>query len=350
MRIGKALVQAGLLAALPYTLAGAQAPAAQPTPPSVSVGGVLYAQFQYALRSDSLGDHANNFDLTRVYFTGTARLAKGVGARMTLESFRPTSSSGIEVRVKYGFAQLTPEGSALSFKVGQIQTPWVDYDEGMWDYRSQGSIAMDRAGYLSSADLGLSVDGSWNRDMVTMSAGVYDGETYRVAPGDHHKDAAARLTVRLAPSDDAGRFGGLRLTGFGLYGEPNRGGTRQRWLGQLSYRSNRLMLAGAYAATRDRVDSTATATTLKGSVASIYGWVRFGPAPLAILARVDLVDPNTAIDRNGQTRYIGGVSYRVSPNLRLIADIDHLSYRAGAPNAALDAARSQALFQVDLVF
>jgi hypothetical protein len=30
--------------------------------------------------------------------------------------------------------------------------------------------------------------------------------------------------------------------------------------------------------------------------------------------------------------------------------VDHLSYQGGAPTSALDASRSQALFQVDFVF
>lgn len=327
-----------------------QAPSSPSTAPSITVGGTFYGQFQYALRSDSAGNRANNFDVTRVYLTATARLAKGVGGRLTMESFRPTSSSGIETRVKYAYAQWTPERSALTFKLGQLQTPFVEFDERLWDYRSQGSIALDRNGYLSSTDLGLTAEGGWREDAVNFSAGLFNGETYRTAPGDRHKDAAGRVSVRLLRSDDMSPVGGLRLTGFGLYGEPNGGGTRQRWLGQLSYRSTRALIAGQYTLTRDRSDTAATPTTTKGSVGSLYGWVRFGPAPFAVLGRVDFVDPNTSVDDNGQIRYIAGVSYRISQNLRLLADIDHLSYRGGAPSAALDAARSQALFQVDFVF
>lgn len=342
------LAVAGML--LSVGPAAAQTPAAgPPSTPSVTIGGVFYGQYQYFLRDNAGERYQNNLDVTRVYLTATARLAKGVGGRFTLENFRPTPTSGHEVRVKYGYAQLSPEGSALSFKLGQLQTPFIDHEEALWDYRAQGSVMMDRAGYLASADLGLTVDGSWNDNLITMSAGLFDGETYRVAPGDHHKDVAARLTVRLLPSDDSGRYGGLRLTGFGLLGEPDSGGTRQRWLGQVSYRSRAALLAGEFAVTRDRIGDAPLVPTTKGQAGSVFGWLRFGPAPWAVLARVDWVDPDTGIDRNGLTRYIAGVSYRVSPNLRLILDLDHLEYR-GTPTPTQDAARSQALFQVDLVF
>ena len=146
------------------------------------------------------------------------------------------------------------------------------------------------------------------------------------------------------------QVGGVRITGFALEGEPTRGGTRRRWLGQVSYRSTRVLVAGQLAATRDRVDSTATAPTASGRVASVYGWVRVGPAPFAVLGRVDVVDPSTAVEDNRQTRIIAGVSYRISPNLRVLADVDHLSYQGGAPTPALNASRSQALFQIDFVF
>jgi hypothetical protein len=351
MGLRTTLLVAGLLAMTVGRSSHAQAPAASPaSPPPIAIGGVLYTQYQYSLRSDSAGNHANNFDVARVYLTATARLAKGVGGRLTLESFRPTSTSGIETRVKYAFAQFTPEKSRVTFKVGQLQTPYVEFDERLWDYRAQGTVAMDRNGYLSSTDLGLSTEGSWREEGINFSAGVFNGETFRSAPGDHHKDAAARVSVRLLRSDDMSQVGGLRVTGFALEGQPTRGGTRRRWLGQLSYRSTRAMIAGQLGGARDRVDSTLTAPTTSARVASVYGWVRFGPAPFAILGRVDVVDPSTDVGDDRRTRIIAGVSYRISQNLRLLADVDHLSYQGGAPTSALDASRSQALFQVDFVF
>jgi hypothetical protein len=351
MGVRTSLFVAGLLAMIFAGSSTAQAPAASPSsPPPVAVGGVLYAQYQYSLRSDAAGNHGNTFDVTRIYVTATARLAKGVGARATLEGFRPSSGGGIETRVKYAFAQFTPEKSRLTFKIGQLQTPFVEFDERLWDYRAQGTVAMDRNGYVSSTDLGLATEGSWREEGINFSAGVFNGETYRSGTGDHRKDVAGRVSVRLVRSDDMSQVGGLRLTGFALAGKPTGGGTRRRLLGQLSYRSTRALIAGQLAATRDRVDSTLTAPTASGRVASVYGWLRFGPAPFAILGRVDVVDPSTTVDDNRQTRVIAGVSYRVSPNLRLLADIDHLSYQGGAPTPALNASRSQALFQVDLVF
>ena len=50
------------------------------------------------------------------------------------------------------------------------------------------------------------------------------------------------------------------------------------------------------------------------------------------------------------TRYIAGLSYQVSPNLRALLDVDYLSYKNGAPSPAAEASRASALFQIQFTF
>ena len=70
---------------------------------------------------------------------------------------------------------------------------------------------------------------------------------------------------------------------------------------------------------------------------------------VALIARVDVVDPNTSVSGDRLTRGIGGVSYQVSPNLRVLADVDLLSYE-GTPTPVQDAVRSRGLFQMQFTF
>ncbi len=65
---------------------------------------------------------------------------------------------------------------------------------------------------------------------------------------------------------------------------------------------------------------------------------------IAVIGRVDIVDPNTSVANNKNTRIIGGVSYQLSPNVRLLADLDRQSFESGAT------ATNQALFQAQFVF
>jgi hypothetical protein len=253
--------------------------------------------------------------------------------------------------LKYAFATYQPVNSPLTFKLGMIHTPWLDWEEALWDYRMQGQMALERGGYLTSSDLGAGVDGKWGPDKVNMQVTFVNGEGYSGGPGDQRKDIEGRVSVRLLDTSDSSRVGGLRLTGYGQYGKPTGGGKRQRIIGMLSYRSKQITLAGEYAITKD---SVAAAALLDGNVASGFGVFHFPNSKAAVIARVDFTKPN----KNGvsttpgfsSTRYIAGLSYQLSPNLRLLADVDYLSYKNGAPSPAAEANRASALFQTQFTF
>ncbi len=317
------------MAALP---AAAQAPATQA--PQVTVGGVAYLQYLYQLKDTAA--HNNNFDVTRAYINVIGRFSGGVYTRITVDVNRPpaaTTDNSLRYRLKYAYAAYTPQGSSLTYKLGQIHTPWIDWEEALWDYRMQGQMAMERGGYLSSSDFGLGVDGNWNADKVNMQVGIYNGESYSGGTGDKRKDLMGRVSVRVSETDDASRIGGLRVTAYGQYGKPTSGGERSRLLGMVSYRTKQITLAGEYAVTKDSTTGPVPAPVAKssGSVASFFGVYHFQNSKAALLARVDLTDPNTNVGNNRLTRFIGGASYQLSPNLRLLADLDMLSYQGGAP-------------------
>ena len=337
------------MAALP---AAAQAPAAQA--PQVTVSGVSYLQYVYQLKDTA--NHQNNFDVTRAYINVLGRFSGGVSTRITADIQRVgAGDNSLRYRLKYAFVAYTPQGSSLTYKLGQIHTPFIDWEEALWDYRMQGQMAMERGdlvtprSYLSSSDFGLGVDGKWGADKVNMQVGLYNGESYSGGPGDKRKDLMGRVSVRVMDTDDSSRVGGLRVTAYGQYGKPTSGGKRSRLLGMVSYRSRQITLAGEYAVTKDSVTAPA-APHVSGSVASVFGVYRVPNSKVAVLARVDLIDPNTNTANNRQTRFIGGASYQLSPNLRLLADVDMVSYQGGTPTPALEATRSQAYFQAQFTF
>jgi hypothetical protein len=337
------------------TLAGtlrAQAPAAQA--PQVTVGGVSYLQYVYQLKDTA--NHQNNFDVTRAYINVLGRFSGGVSTRITADIQRVGGGdNSLRYRLKYAYVSYTPTGSSLTYKLGQIHTPWIDWEEALWDYRMQGQMAMERGdlvtprSYLSSSDFGLGVDGKWGPDKVNMQVGFYNGESYSGGTGDKRKDLMGRVSVRVMDTNDSGRVGGLRVSAYGQYGKPTSGGKRQRLLGMVSYRSKQITLAAEYAVTKDTVTAPA-APELSGSVASVFGVYHFTNSKAAVIARVDLIDPNTDTGNNRQTRFIGGVSYQLTPNLRLLGDLDMVSYQGGTPTPALEAVRQQAYFQAQFTF
>ena len=318
-----------------------------PPPPQVTVSGVVYGQYLYQLK-DSLGaGDQNQFSIQRAYINVLGKFSGGLQTRVTGD-LQPNGGGNQMLRLKYAFAAWTPAGSDLTYKLGLLHTPWLDWEEALWDYRMQGTMALDRNGYATAADFGAGIDGKWQDDQVNGQLTVVNGEGYNNGTGDNRKDVMARVSVRLLKTDDNSRVGGLRLTGYAGVGKPTSGGTRNRFLGMLSYRSKQFTLAGEYAATKDTVTATPVPETT-GRVISAFGVYHVPSSGVALIARVDVVDPNTSVSGDRQTRVIGGISYQVTPNLRVLADIDNLSYET-TPTGLQDATRSRGLFQMQFTF
>ena len=324
--------------------AGAVQLAAQaPQSPQVTVGGVVYTQYVYQLKDTA--NHINNFDITRAYVNVLGKFSGGVGTRVTADIYRTTDNS-LAYRLKYAFATYTPTGSPLTFKLGLIHTPWVDWAEALWDYRMQGQVALERNGYVTSSDFGVGVDGKWGPDKVNFQVTAVNGERYNGGTGDQRKDIMGRVSVRVLDTDDSSRVGGLRVTAYGQYGKPTTGGARQRWLGMVSYRTKQITLAGEAALTRDSVTA---GTTSNGHVYSAFGVYKVPQSKVAVLARVDVFHPQAGNTTDKQTRFIGGASYQLTSNWRLLADWDYVDFQ-GTPTVAQEATRSQALFQTQFTF
>ena len=354
--LGVAAVATVVGAASAVAQAPPAAPAAPPAP-QVTVSGVGYAQFLYELK-DSVGPAPGNvsygnqsqFSVQRAYINAMGKFGGGVQTRITVDIV-PSGAAGTNqvVRLKYAYAAWTPGKSVLTYKLGLITTPWIDWEEALWDYRMQGPVAVDRNGYLTSADFGVGIDGKNKDDAINGQFTVVNGEGYGGGTGDKRKDVQARLSVRLLKTDDNSRIGGLRLSGYVGIGKVTGGGDRNRYLGMVSYKSKMLMLAAEYVSAKDTVAPLGGGNNATGQIISVYGTFKAPHSGVGLIARVDIVDPNTDTANNKQTRYIGGISYQVSPNLRVLADIDHLNYEA-TPTPAQDAQRSRALFQIELKY
>jgi len=359
-----ALLSRRTLAAAGIVAVAAAAPLAaqNPTPPTVTLSGVIYAQ--WGAQTDSLSP-ANNFDITRAYLSAIGRFSGGIMTRVTADVYHDadaTAGGGLNYRLKYAYAGWTPEGSNIGFRFGLTQTPFVDWEEQLWDYRMQGPVPVDRNSYMSSSDFGLAVDGSFNSEMFNFQAMVFNGENYNKTPGDQHKDFAARASVRLLGTDEGSRVGGLRVTGYAQVGTPTSGGTRNRFIGLVSYRTRGLLLAGEFVSAKDTVTNPAKISTT-GQILSAYGWVKIPDTRVAVVARVDVVDPNTCSPAtpataacpatagyDKRTTIIGGLSYQLSPNVRLLADIDHTTFQTPPSPAAAPKSITQALFQTQFTF
>src|SRR3989442_8700697 len=224
---------------------------ATPAAPQVTAGAVVYGQYLYQLK-DSLGaGHQNQFSIQRAYINVVGRFSDGVYARLTTDIAPTGANANQTVRLKYAYAAWTPNGSDLTYKLGLLHTPWLDWEEALWDYRMQGTMATERGGYTTSADFGAGIDGKWNNDQVNGQVTPVNREGYSGGTGDKRKDVQLPPSVRVMNTDDASRVGGLRLSGYAGIGKVTGGGDRNRFIGLVSYRSKQFTLAGEFASTKD---------------------------------------------------------------------------------------------------
>jgi hypothetical protein len=340
MRLPVLLARAGLLAGLALMHLAPSA-AAQ----NVKVGGLGYVQYRYQLSDTAANENA--FSVTRAYINIVGNLGGGLVTRITPDLFTDPNGS-IPLRIKYAYAAYTPGSSPLTFKMGVIHTPWLDWTQKVWDFRMQGTMVLERGGYLTSADLGFGIDGTWGSELVNMQVGAYNGEGYKGGLGDGGKDLMGRVSVRLLSTDVGNATGGLRLSAYGQYGRPTGGGTRNRLTGMLSYKAERFTLAVEGSLTSDSATTSST-SMFSGRLLSGFGVYNIPNTKAGVVARVDFTDPDKDTVDDRQTRFIGGVSYQLHPNLRLLANVDHVDYQ-GTPTPAQKALQTQGLFQVEFTF
>jgi hypothetical protein len=189
--------------------------------PSLRVGMTLYPMFNLQTDpeiTDAAGNsvHRNAFDVGRAYINLTGQLSHIVAFRITPDIVRESGlvSSGVTndslvFRIKYAYAQFNLDdwmarGSWV--RLGIQQTPWVDFDEGIYRYRFQGTTFAERVPLpttMTSSDAGVSFHYNFAQNYGDVHVGLYNGENYGRVETNNEKGFEFRGTLRpfakLAP-------------------------------------------------------------------------------------------------------------------------------------------------------
>jgi len=260
-RIKRCLMAVCVVAAASSVAFAQVTPAAGYTPPDdtakFNIGATIFADYTYqdspeSKDADGNAIHPSSFNVSRAYINVTGNLNHYLAFRITPDIARETGTGSslngsLDFRVKYAYGQLnlddwTTHGSWVRF--GIHQTPYVDYTEGIYRYRFQGPIFVDREGFLSSSDAGLA--GHWNfpGNFGDVHAGYYNGETYARAEVNDQKGFQIRATLRPAPM--IGWLKGLRLTGFYVDDHYARNDPRKRALAAITYEQKYVTVGAEY--------------------------------------------------------------------------------------------------------
>jgi len=203
--------------------AGAQVtPAAGYTPPDdtprIGVGMTLWPSFTLQTEpniTDAAGNSVNRsaFDVGRAYINVTGQLSHIIAFRITpditresgLLSLQPgntVANDSLVFRIKYAYGQFNLDdwmarGSWV--RLGIQQTPWVDFEEGIYRYRFQGTVFAERVPLptvMSSSDAGISFRYNFASNYGDVHFGIYNGENYQRTETNNQKGFEFRGSVR----------------------------------------------------------------------------------------------------------------------------------------------------------
>jgi len=322
-----------ILAILGLVLAGplyAQVtPAAGYTPPddtpSLKMGLVFYGNYTYTSSprsTDADGNtiSPNSFDVTRSYLNFTGNINHRISYRITPDITRATltngaaSSSSLVFRIKYAFVQFnlddwTGKWKQTWVRAGANQTPFVDWEEGIYRYRFQGTVFAERVGRLTSSDYGVSFHTNFPKNYGEIHTGVYNGEGYSAAEANNRKAIQTRRTVRPLATSANLNLRGFRATAFYDYDTYMKKDEKKRLLFQALYEHPHLTAAFDWMDAKDQTG--AAAPDVHGRGYSIWATPAFkeknkGPE---LLLRWDSYVPNRSNTSAKQNMVLVGASY-----------------------------------------
>jgi hypothetical protein len=307
------------------------------TYPKVKLGAEAYVGYAYDFDNEKAGSHnANKFSLNRGYINFNADLSPEVFFRVTPDISR-LSSGDYELRIKYlyvGFHNFLAAYPSLQVKMGQLQGAWLDHEEGLWTYRVEGTMMIEREGYMNSANLGLDFQGKLPAGYGAWQALVCNGEGYHADETNKYKSVQARVTLHPLPNNELTK--GLELTGFTFFGKKDQQTTRNMYDFLLGYKyKNDLFVGAEYLLTHgsDSYISHPGKTNVNGGGLSVLGWYRMPfYEPIRLMARWDHMDHDMDSPNNTVNRYIYGVSYDIGKYVTILLDGERTvakAYRGG---------------------
>jgi hypothetical protein len=314
--------------------------------PAIRVGMTLFPVYTFQTDpkiTDADGNTVsrNAFDVTRSYINITGQVSHIVAFRitpditresglLTLASGNSVSSDSLVFRIKYAYAQFNLDdwvGRGSWTRLGIQQTPWVDFEEGIYRYRFQGTVFAERIPLpttMTSSDAGASFHYNLPANYGDIHVGIFNGENYQKVETNNEKAFEFRGTVRPFAS------GMPILRGFRghlVYYHDNyaKNDERKRVMGNVTYEHKYVNAGFDYLSAKDK--TLATAADVSSNGFSIWATPRYpyeNGSSFETLLRYDRWVPNTstaiisgsASPRPGatfsdqkQNRTIAGVSY-----------------------------------------
>lgn len=341
-------------------------PSPSPAPASLNFSGVIFGNYNYQVPTTPSGfaNQADNaFILDRAYLNFRMPAGDRTSIRITTDIYQTSEATpnAYTIRAKYAYLQYDAprfaNGASLLGRVGILHNVVIDHEESFWPrYLSQ--TVVERAGFFSSADVGIAGQVSLPNRMGEVYATVVNGPGYTARERDRFKDFAVRLSLTpLANHTDMPLLNTFTITAWTYKGSlasafVNGGGAQLSPVGEALDRSRagvfvglrdpKLVLGAELAHRHDGAETGAnTAASPRatadstGRALSVFTLVRprafldpSGKSPFGVVARYDAVTPTASSSGfatppstdNGYHNLIAGVFWDLSQKAQLALD------------------------------
>lgn len=311
-----------------------------------SVKGTIFTTWM--LNKTDGQDNYNAFSVDRAYLGAESKLSDYTSIRITFD-IRPERFStkkqtivdsdddtvtvpamsaydGNPVILKYAYAdwKIKPVAQYLKIRFGLQPTIYLNYMDGIWSRRYIERNIGDLYGWTSTADLGLSALFTLGPQGNLGEAGlsVFNGTKYSDVT-DKNKNKDVNLFAKISPFYNNGDFHLVTFFGQFYTGTQNKEITGST---EASDWRKQIVSAGAKLAYQKTVDLCLDANVqtlgqgagksdLKQRGLSFWGNLYLNSLvsdtsplkTLVLFGRVDAYDPNTDLDKDGNTMVIAGV-------------------------------------------
>ncbi len=358
-----------------FVLPGVAAAQSAPAPTKLDFSGLMFGAFSY--KTNAGAQNQNKFDLERVYLNFRMPVADRLSIRVTPDISAQQSGVGYVIRTKYAYLQYDKPANAAGFsgfvRAGALQTVAIEHMESFWP-RWMGTVAAERFGYYSSADVGASAQLNFPHKKGEFYAVVTNGNGYANPETDRFKSYAARLTLTplaagkhgvwttftVSPWIDINAGASKFVTGgTGQVGAVGEGLTKNRYGVWTGIKDPNLVIAGGYSQRIDGTESGAntgasprSVTDVTGSLLSFLTVIRpfqladsKSKSPVSVLVRYDAVKPNTDASPSNHL-FESSLIFDVAHSKRAQVAFDYQETLGTAPAAAI---APNKMFQVRLV-
>lgn len=314
--------------------------------PTVIIGGQFFISYEDGRVGGAPYSH---FFINRGYINVRAEVTPWLSGRITPDIAVDREGDGegdLELRLKYCYMQAElPELAVLtspSVEFGLVGRPWLEFEQKVNLYRVQGSMFVERADILNSADfgatfsalLGGSMPEEYQRDVSSyapgrygsIAIGLYNGGGYHAIEHNLNKSLEYRLSLRplhaLIP--------GLQLTYAGAVGKGNVE-KQVDWnmhIAYLSMEHRAFTVAGTWFVGEGNAKGKLLDTD--GTPRDQSGWsafadVRIPGTPLSVFGRYDHYAWDNDPSEWEENTLIAGLTWHVNRKNKLLLDYERVS-------------------------